>query len=1320
MKSFKKVLGLFLACVMALSCMSFPAFADDTLATEGTIANGTIAWSASENVLEVGLATAEVTEITASASLPDYTEGTVPWYDVWCSDSADSSDITELYIDARITHIGDYNFCNNDNLKTVVIIGDVSALKDIGVGAFSNCASLNEIVLCDFGEAEENDAWAGIVQGDVLSRYANIINPLPETLWKIDDKAFEGCSQLEVITVPDTLITVGDNAFFECTRLRDVNTYRTSNSNTYAKYSVQTDALLYGVTTIGTQAFASTAISTFGLPQTLTTLGERAFANTKLTSTIIPAALTEIPAGCYFGCTQLSSVEIPKTVTAIGKDAFGGCDNLIVEYDGTQEQWDAIEIASGNEALNPTDLDTEEVEVATSGTCGEGITWTFDKSSGVLTISGTGEMTDFTESAPWYALRDSITSVVINKGLTHIGDNAFKNCSILNTISVPDTVTSIGRYAFYKCVCLTEFDMPVKLTTIGDSAFYGCTSLKRVVFPSTLNTIGVQAYYGCSGITDINFNSATNLASIGECAFVDCDSVTDILLPYIAVMGAGAFRSCDSLEIVTITDGLRTLPDYAFQDCGKLVSVSLPEGMTRIGEQAFYRCYKLNALVLPSSILSIGTEAFRDCISFVTVTLPSSLTSISEGLFRGCSNMTAVYIPASVSSIGAYAFYGCYGSKGTVAYGGTDAQWNAVAITTTGNSWLLGTASSNVDGSGNAAGVTTSSGNAVYSGTCGTGLTWTFTAGTGVLSISGSGAMSEYTAISSAPWSYHKANITSIVIGSDVTSIGAYAFYGCTALQTVTIPSNVTSISESAFEGCAKMSRVIFADDSKCAAIGSKAFASTGITEITLPSSVTSIGSSAFSNCSSLVRAVLPYGLTSIANDMFSGGTALQYVYIPTTVLVISYDILEGCKDATVYYGGSETQWEYINITSPNSELNSAKKVYNASATTTPGGDADDVPTPAEGYQWTLNTDTGTLVIQGEGPIEDYTLTDTAPWWDSRDYIKSVRITKGITAIGSNAFLNCINLVSVEIADTVTEIKANAFDNCLALKNGVGVYTGTIAQFSEIEIGDGNDALLAASITCSDGKYDASKVPDTDKPEEPDKPGDGDEPEKPDDGDNPIVDPGNTTYDPLFNDTDSYVSGDVPVISVSSSDSSVTAASAAAKFTDVDVGDYFALPVSWAIANNIVKGMNSEGTIFAPAKTCTRAEIITLFYRVYGSPEVTTTNPYTDVSADDYYYAPAVWAYTKNLITGTQFDADSPCTRAAVVMYLWQLAGSPVTTTYKFTDVPTGAYYARACSWAVSEGITNGMDDACTIFAPYSTCTRGQIMTFLCRAYGET
>jgi len=175
-------------------------------------------------------------------------------------------------------------------------------------------------------------------------------------------------------------------------------------------------------------------------------------------------------------------------------------------------------------------------------------------------------------------------------------------------------------------------------------------------------------------------------------------------------------------------------------------------------------------------------------------------------------------------------------------------------------------------------------------------------------------------------------------------------------------------------------------------------------------------------------------------------------------------------------------------------------------------------------------------------------------------------------------------------------------------------------------------------------------------------------------------------------------------------------ASVYTKFTDVKHDAYYASAVDWAVKKNITAG--TSDTTFSPDNTCTRAQILTFLWRAVGSPKMSGANPFSDVKQSDYYYDAALWANSKGMITGNTFAGDTPCTRSATVVYLWKNADSPSASySGNFSDVSSSSDYAQAVAWAVANSVTSGT--SATTFSPDTTCTRGQIVTFLMRALNK-
>ena len=428
-----------------------------------------------------------------------------------------------------------------------------------------------------------------------------------------------------------------------------------------------------------------------------------------------------------------------------------------------------------------------------SGTCGENVTWTLD-ASGTLTISGTGAMADYDRwnGAPWDDTRSQIKTVIIENGVTSIGDYAFSHCSSLTDVTIPNGVTSIGGWMFYGCSSLTRVTIPNSVTSIGDSAFYGCSSLTSVTIPNSVTSIGYSAFGKCTSLTDVYYGGSGIdwlKANGRRCGIPDSATVhfKDDLY------GKGACGT--NVNWVMTGDGTLTISgkgamaDYTFDEYSggsapwygfhsQVKTVILENGVTSIGRSAFSGCESLTSVTIPNSVTIIGSSAFQRCTSLTSVTIPNSVTSIGASAFSFCSSLTSVTIPNSVSSIGNCTFLGC-------------------------SSLTNVTIPNNV----------TSIGGGTFDG-C--------------------------------------SSLTSVTIPNSVTSIGYSAFEKCSSLTRVTIPDSVTSIEGCAFKDCTSLTSVKL--PSALQWIASEMFSNcTALTSVTIPKSVTSIDGNAFYYCESLI-----------------------------------------------------------------------------------------------------------------------------------------------------------------------------------------------------------------------------------------------------------------------------------------------------------------------------------------------------------------------------------------------------------------------------------------------------------------------------------
>ena len=320
-------------------------------------------------------------------------------------------------------------------------------------------------------------------------------------------------------------------------------------------------------------------------------------------------------------------------------------------------------------------------EIVDSGTYGNNLTWTLDR-DGTLTISGIGPMESYQiyEDRPWNDKQDLVTSVVIQSGVTTIGENAFVNFSNMSNISIPDSILSIGKYAFSCCTSLTVITVPRSVTFIAPAAFDSCSLLAEIIVHaenSVYHSVGnclieTKTKKLIAGIKTSRIPSDGSVTSIGESAFLYCYGLTYIKIPdTVTSIGNTAFAGCPRLHTVILSTNTVSIGDGAFNGCDKLIGITIPSSVTYIGNDIFGFCTSLtkitvneeNPIYHSAGNCLIETKTKKLVAGCSTSRIPSdgSVTSIDDSAFFGCINLTSVTIPDCVTHIGAAAFFYCNG-----------------------------------------------------------------------------------------------------------------------------------------------------------------------------------------------------------------------------------------------------------------------------------------------------------------------------------------------------------------------------------------------------------------------------------------------------------------------------------------------------------------------------------------------------------------------------------------------------------------------------------------------------------------------------------
>lgn len=778
--------------------------------------------------------------ITGSGAMDDYDVGYAPWDDYREQIKSVSIEngitrigaeafvltgITQINIPESVTSIGDraFNACNS--LTNVTIPGTV---ESIGVGAFIGCENLARVTL-------------------------------KEGVESIGDYAFAECDALTEVTVPYSVTAIGTGAFENDALLTDVyypgeredwytipgsESAELENATTHFHYGVDIETGdchdLYDY-----NEYTGNRTYTFNpLKGVLTISGTGAMddyvANSMpwrehrndIKTVIIEDGVTNIGEYAFYDHKNLEKVVIGSGVREIGEMAFYIVPSKITDvyYRDTEANWNTVEIGADN-----TTLETATLHFGEHGSVNANITYSYDPYTETLTISGTGAMPD--SYAPWNSLNKVFKKLVIENGITYIGEDDFWLSTNLEKVYIGCDVTSIGNSAFNNCNKLTDVyytgtqadwnnvtvgsdNDPLTNATFhfaktgvcGDDAVY-------YYFPYT----GLLTIKGTGAIYDYDVNSPfdsdveieavdirSGITRVGEWAFNACASLKEISFPStLTEIGDSAFRACNALENLMIPGTLTTLQNAAFTQCKGLKSVILFEGVTTLGNLVFDGCTAVKMVYVPSTLTSAGQYVFRGCTALKDIYLTDGLTVLGNAMFMNCTGLEEVTIPDSVTTLTARAFANCSALKtvnigtstttiGNGAFGSCTALKD-VNYDGTAESWYQKTIAANNNPLKN---VIKHCLNGVDTANVGANVHYTLDNNTGVLTFTGTGAFYTYDPTVAPPPFYYNDAVKSVVFADGLTTIGANLLFGCQEFTEVTIPASVTSIGENNFATC--------------------------------------------------------------------------------------------------------------------------------------------------------------------------------------------------------------------------------------------------------------------------------------------------------------------------------------------------------------------------------------------------------------------------------------------------------------------------------------------------------------------------------------
>lgn len=883
------------------------------------------------------------------------------------------SGVTKVTIPAGVTTIGEYAFeaCRAlagiwvdaantayssdsygvlfDKEKTVLIQAPCgltgtyaipTGVTALGSYAFSHCSNLTGITIPEGVSSIGSGAFSYCVGLQTLV--------IPEGVTQLQYSTFVACQELTSVSLPGSLREILSSNFVECPKLTDV--YFRGDAQQFGQIELgdYNESLAQARIHIGSATVTGVAVNT--LPEKMT---YAPYEEVDLTGLTLTVTLSD---GTSFTATRGYNPEsawMEPGIHTISVNYWG----LTTTFQVAAQQIDA-------------------------GICGDSLTWTLD-SAGLLTISGTGAMWDFAEyEMPWCAYNSEIRAIVIEEGVTSVGDHAFQERYSVESISLPESLASIGKCAFSYCGELEQLTFGSNLTHIGEDAFYGC-KLTRGYCVSDENPAFASDAWGVlfnkektkvlgtprsiSGAYEI----PATVTAMELSAFQDCAGLTEITVPAgLTNLGEAPFGGCPDLEAIWVaadnaaycSDASGVLFDRdqttLLRAPANLQGVyTIPQGVKLLAETAFSGCKGLTGVVFSDSVTEIGWMCFAICEDLQTVTLGSGMEYIHGSAFCECTSLTSITIPAGVWEVNNMAFEGCTGLQ---------------AI------WVVPE-------------------NPYYASDA-----------RGVLLNKQMTELICAPAVLSGAYS----------IPETVTVIWSHGFNGCADLTSITLPGSLTKVGYDAFKDCNGLENVYFAGseaqwDQIAMEEGNEALTNaavhfeekeeeedpvvlTGMTVETLPDKTEYIRGESLDLTGLTLKLTYSDGSTRVIEEGFQV-SGLSSATSGKQTLTVTYEGFTATFTVTV------------------------KPIILASGTC------------GDNLTWTLD-ELGLLTISGTGVMYSYDNAYNYSPWYSYHGITTIVVENGVTSIGTAAFADCY-ATSVSLPEGLTAIGKYAFENCVFLEN---------------------------------------------------------------------------------------------------------------------------------------------------------------------------------------------------------------------------------------------------------------------------------------------